>query len=95
MDGIAQKLVPIPGHDPDIEQRILPVLHSVGQVERQGIGQHQAEDSEQQQRCGRGSTQRSLPFQAARPNAPATPHWQDTTCAAALKQTIIQGSISR
>jgi len=80
--------MPIPGRDPDIEQRILPVLHSVGQVEGQGIGQHQAEDSEQQQRCHSGSTQCTRPFREVQYNASSHAYWQDTTCAAALKQTI-------
>ena len=51
VQGIAQELVPVPGGDPDVEQRILPVLHGVGQVKGQGIGEHQAQDDKQQQGC--------------------------------------------
>ena len=46
VERIAQELVPIPGCDPHIQQRILPVLHSIVQVQGQGPGKHQAKQSE-------------------------------------------------
>jgi hypothetical protein len=48
VERVAEELVPIPGGDPDVEQRILPVLHGSAQVEGKGIGEHQAQSSEEE-----------------------------------------------
>jgi hypothetical protein len=47
---VAEEGVTVPGHDPHVQQGVLAVLHGVGHVKHQRIGEQGAQDREQRQR---------------------------------------------